>query len=397
MARPAARAHATMNQHLRLRRLPPAVLVLLIGVLASGCLPNTGSNSATTGGTSTPADPQRSQASAARTRAHLVELATVRRDTLNLSRIYTGSLRARRVHRVHAQEPGRIIELPSFEGDAVSAGSIVLRLDRVLLETELAKALAVRKETEANLARIERLAGSRMVAEDEVLRGRTAVDVAKAEEALLRTRLGYTIVSAPFDALVTERLAEPGDVVERHDHVLTLADPSSLVADLEVSELILPHVSLGDPVSVRIDALGERSLQGRVLRIHPELNAATRLGRVEVELTPAPDAARAGQFARVSFDVRALDRQMIPFSALRRDTVGEYVFRLREDAHVERVPVRGGRRLAERVEILEGLADGDRVVTKGFLGLVPGTRVTPVDGARGDTGVSPGAREGTSG
>jgi membrane fusion protein (multidrug efflux system) len=292
---------------------------------------------------------------------------------------------------------GSITALPAYEGDRVPTGSVILRLDRVMLETELAKAMAVRKEAEANLARLERLVRSRMVAEDEVLRGRTAVDVATAEEALLRTRLGYTVVTAPFDGVVTQRLAEPGDVVERHDHVLTLADPSSLIADLEVSELILPHVALGDSVGVRIDALGDQRLQGRVLRIHPALDAATRLGRVEVELTPAPDGARAGQFARVSFDVRALDRQMIPFSALRRDTVGEYVFRLREDGHVERVAVRGGRRLAERVEILEGLGDGDQVVTKGFLGLVSGTRVSPVAGAaeRGDT--PPDAREGTPG
>jgi membrane fusion protein (multidrug efflux system) len=213
----------------------------------------------------------------------------------------------------------------------------------------------------------------------------------------LRTRLGYTVVTAPFESVVTQRLAEPGDVVERHDHVLTLADPSSLIADLEVSELILPHVALGDRVGVRIDALGDQRLQGRVLRIHPALDAATRLGRVEVELTPAPNGARAGQFARVSFDVRALDRQMVPFSALRRDTTGEYVFRLRADGHVERVAVRGGRRLAERVEILEGLSDGDQIVTKGFLGLVSGARVSPVAGAdeRGDT--PPGAREGTPG
>lgn len=356
-----------------------AALLLMAG-LVTGCLPDAGSQGKAGGGAAASTGPGTAGAARTAARAHLVELATVRRDTLSLSRVYTGSLRARRVLRVHAQEVGRITALPFFEGDQVRAGGVVLRLDRVLLETELAKALAVRKEAEANLARLDRLARSKMVAEDEVLRGRTAVDVAKAEEALLRTRLGYTVVTAPFDGVVTERLAEPGDVLERHDHVLTIADPSSLLAELEVSELILPHIGIGDPVGVRIDALGDRQLHGRVLRLHPELDPATRLGRVEVELTPAPPDARAGQFARVNFDVRALERQMVPFSALRRDTDGEYVFRLRDDGRVERVPVRGGRRLAERVEILEGLADGDRVVTKGFLGLVPGAAVTPVPG-----------------
>lgn len=372
-------------------------MLLLAAMLTTGCLPDAGSKNAGSTDATKAAEPTIAQSGNASAKGHLVELATVRRGTLSLSRVYTGSLRARRVYRVHAQEVGRITALPAYEGDPVRTGSVILRLDRVLLETELAKAMAVRKEAEANLARLERLVGSRMVAEDEVLRGRTAVDVATAEEALLRTRLGYTVVTAPFDGVVTERLAEPGDVLERHDHVLTVADPSSLIADLEVSELILPHVGIGDRVTVRIDALGDKPQGGRVLRIHPELNAATRLGRVEVELTPAPQGARAGQFARVNFDVRALDRQMVPFSALRRDTSGEYVFRLREDGHVDRVPVRGGRRLAERVEILDGLADGDQVVTKGFLGLIPGARVNPVAGASDGGDAPSGTRRSTAG
>ncbi len=349
-----------------------AAAALLAAALHTGCSPDAAGGAPAAGG-----KPSES-------RSHLVELATVSRDALSLSRVYTGSLRARRVVRVHAQEEGRITALPYFEGDAVDGGDVVLRLDRVLLETELEKAVAMRREAEANLERLSRLAKSRMVAEDEVLRGRTAVDVARSEEALLRTRLGYTEVAAPFPGVVTARLAEPGDVVERHDHVLTIADPSSLVADLQVSELILPHLSVGHPVTVRVDALGDGRFDGRVLRIHPALDPATRQGRVEVELRPAPRGARAGQFARVSFAVRALDRQVVPFSALRRDTEGEYVFRLREDGTVERVTVRGGRRLAERVEILEGLTDGDRVVTRGFLGLTEGTRVQPVGDRRGD-------------
>ena len=370
-----------------IHRVPERALLawvcLCACALLTGCTEEAGS--------STP----KAEPGARRERAHLVELATVSRGALSVSRVHTGSLRARRVVRIHVQEEGRIVSLPFFEGDRVAQGTVVLRLDPTLLETGIAKARAVRREAEANLERVVRLSKSRMVAEEEVLRARTSVDVARADEALLGTRLGYTEVSAPFAGVVTERRAEPGDVVERHDHVLTVADPTSLVADLQVSELLLPHLSVGHPARVRIDALGDGTFPGRVMRIHPQLDPATRNGRVEVALDPPPAAARAGQFARVTFEVRALDRQIIPFSALRRDTEGEYVLRMRDDATVERVRVRGGRRLAERVEVLEGLTDGDRVVTKGFLGLTPGTRVKPVGGAPaggGKTGIGAGEK-----
>jgi RND family efflux transporter MFP subunit len=311
-------------------------------------------------------------------RAHLVELATVTRTTLSQARTYTGSLRARRVVRVHALEEGRIIRLPYFEGDAVKRGDQILQLDQKLLNTELAKATAMRKEAQANLQRLQRLGKQRLISKDELLRARTIVDVTKAEEILLQTRISYTHVAAPFAGIITERLAEPGDILKRHDHVLTLADPSSMIADLMVSEMLMPHLQTGQAAQVRIDALGDQIFPGTVQRIHPNLDPATRQGRVEVKLTSPPAGVRSGQFARVEFQIRALNRSVIPFSAVRRDAEGEYVFRLDDNKKAQRVRIRAGQRLADRVEILEGLNDGDRIVTKGFLGLESGKSVKPV-------------------
>jgi RND family efflux transporter MFP subunit len=314
----------------------------------------------------------------ARVKFHLVETAIVERSTLSQSRTYTGSLRARRVVRIHALEEGRITSLPFFEGDAVELGTPILTLDRELLSTELAKASAVRRESQANLARLRRLANKQMVAEDELLRSETAVDVSKAEEALLRTRVGYTRVLAPFNGVITARLAEPGDILQRHDHVLTLADPDSLVADLKVSELVMPYLKVGDKAQVRIDALGDTSFAGTIERIHPNLDPVTRQGRVEVRLTSTPAKVRAGQFSRVSFQVQALDRKLVPFSALRRDAEGEYVFRLDGENQATLVRTRAGSRLANRVEVLEDLDEGDQIITKGFLGLSSGMTVKVV-------------------
>lgn len=316
----------------------------------------------------------------ARARSHLVEVAPVQRSSARQARTFTGSLRARRVVRIHALEEGRITSLPYFEGDTVTLGQSILGLDRELLSTELAKATAVRRESQANLKRLRRLAKQQLVAKDELLRSETALDVAQAEESLLRTRVGYTQVLAPFNGVITARLAEPGDILQRHDHVLTLADPTSLVADLRVSELVMPHLNVGDSALIRIDALGAESFTATIQRIHPDLNPATRQGRVEVKLDAPPRGVRAGQFARVSFQIHALNRQLVPFSAVRRDADGEYVFRLDDSSKATVVRIRGGQRLANRVEVLEGLNDGDRVVTKGFLGLTSGTKVKIVPG-----------------
>jgi membrane fusion protein (multidrug efflux system) len=315
----------------------------------------------------------------AKSPAHLVELVTVSEETLSVTSVRTGSLRHRRKVRIYNQEEGRVTRLPYYEGDQVQAGDILLELDQDLLMAELEKAIAVRRETKANLERLRGLRENRMVAENEYLRASTAYEVAKAEHRVLETRLGYTRVTAPFSGVVTARMVEPGDIVPRHSLVMSLADPSSLVTDLTVSELLIPHLHTGDTVRVRIDALGADEHPGNILRVHPELDARTRQGRVEIELSPVPPGARAGQFARVAFDTRAFNRMVIPFAALRRDRDGEFVYRMQADRTVRRVDVRSGQRLAQRVEVLEGLSVGEQVVLKGFLGLTDGKQVEPVE------------------
>ena len=320
-----------------------------------------------------------------KTRPHLVVLADVERRTLRSSSTYTGSLRYRTAVRIFNQEEGRLLEFPHYEGDAVVEGQKLFALDTALLDAELRKAGAMLREAGANLKRMERLRGRKLASEEAFLRARTELEVAKAEREVLTTRRSYGQAAAPFNALVAARLAEPGDVVARHTHLLTLVDPRSLVTELDVSELVIPHLAKDDSVEVRIDALGDKGYTGRVLRVHPELNPRTRQGRVEISLKPVPAGARSGLFARVTFNVEALERRVMPFSALRRDRDGEYVFRLDAQGKARRTGIRGGRRVSDQVEILDGLDAGDRVVTKGFLGLKDGKTVTPVEDKKRST------------
>jgi len=307
---------------------------------------------------------------------HLVETVPVALRDLAINNTYAGTLKARRTMRVFAREAGRTTEVPYFEGDRVPAGGLVARIDDALLQAQLVKAVAVRRQSEADLARVERLVGDRMVSQDELARKETALAVARAEERILSIRLSYTRLLAPFDAVVTERLVEPGDLVAANDHLLTLSDPSSLVTEVSVSELLLPHVRRGDPVGVRIDALGSAMHAGEIIRIHPNVDPLTRRGTLEVGLREVPEGAYAGQFSRVEIAVSGATRLVLPLAAVQRDRDGEFVFRLRSDGTVERVAVTSGLRLAQSIEILSGLEVDDQVVIKGFLGLSAGKSVS---------------------
>ena len=100
---------------------------------------------------------------------------------------------------------------------------------------------------------------------------------------------------------------------------------------------------------------------------------------MELTLEPIPDGARAGQFVRATLDTAAVERLLVPFPALRRDRAGEFVWLVDGDGKASRRAVRSGLRFADRVEVLEGLEPGERVITRGFLGLAEGKAVKVVN------------------
>jgi membrane fusion protein (multidrug efflux system) len=337
-------------------------LLPLLGLLAAACTPD--SNGAAGGnGKKGP--------------SHLVELAAVTKRALQYTADRTGSLRAVREVKIFNQEEGKIIALRVREGDSFRKGELLLRLDDGILRAELDKTTASSRQAQLDLDRLQRLYEKKLVAEETLSRARTIFDIAQADTRLLRTRLGYMRITSPFDGKVAERRIEVGDVAPKHTHLLTLVDPSLLVTDVLVSELVLPYVKVGDSANVRIDALGDQIYPGRILRVYPTIDPATRRGRIEVGLQPVPPGAQPGQFTRVLLQTASNQHLAIPLASLRRDLQGEYVF-VFLDGKVQRTSVRSGTRLADKVEIRDGLEAGQQVVAKGFLGLVDGQAVKPV-------------------
>ena len=304
---------------------------------------------------------------------------TVQAEPAAQTLIRTGTLRARKSVRLHSQEEGRVLELPVFEGDRVPAGALLVRMDDRLLQAELNKAEANQRQASDDYARIQRLAARKLISDDEQHRAKTQLQVAEAEVTLLKTRLGYTRITAPFAGVVSERNVEPGDAVPRFAHLVSLIDPQSLITEVAVSELVLPNLAVGLPVEVRIDALGSAIHQGRITRVHPTVDAGTRQGIVEIALDPVPGGAQAGQLCRVHLPGELRERRMIPLPALRRDHEGEYVYTIDAENTALRRPVVSGSAIDDRVEILDGLRDGDRIITRGFIEVSAGKPVSIVD------------------
>lgn len=309
---------------------------------------------------------------------HLVEASVARYESLSYVADRAGSLRAIREVKIFNQAEGRIKEIKVHQGDSVKKGQILVRLDDRLLKARWDKAAASLRQAKRDTERLEKLRKKQLVSEDAYLKSNTVYEVARAEERLLHTQLNYMTIKAPFSGKISARKIEPGDVAPKHTHLLTVVDPSKLITDVKVSELVLPHLKVGDPARVQIDALGQQSFTGKILRIYPTVDPQTRLGKIEVTLDPVPKNAQAGQFSRVTLSTGEKKRLVVPFTALRRDGIGEYLFLINKENKVSRLAVKTGIRLSDKVEVTEGLNINDKVVTKGFLGLSEGKKIKQV-------------------
>ena len=303
-----------------------------------------------------------------------VEVAVVERQAIKVTRILTGSLEAMQTVRIFNQEPGRIKQIHFYEGDTIEKDAILVELERDLIEAEFDKARASTRQAKLDLKRLKQLP-SQLASQDQLARAQTAVDQAEAESRLQQTRLNFTQIRAPFAGTISAHFKEPGDVVPIHSHIMTIINPHALKARIYVSEILLGYLQKDAQLTLRIDALGDTQFPARILRVHPVVDPVTRQGVVEVQLNPVPEGALPGQLCRLYLSTETSPLRTIPLASLRHDAKGEYVYRVDQEGNSRYTRVKTGLQLNDRVEILEGLANGDLVIVKGIIGLRDGHKV----------------------
>ena len=314
-----------------------------------------------------------------RSSTHRVDVISINNKPVSLMQTVSGTLEAVTKIRLYNEESGRIIKMPFHEGDVVNKGTLLVELDNELLKTDVDKAKASREQAKVNLSRLKKLLPKQISTEEEVANARTELDLAIAEETRQLTRLERTSIEAPIDGLITARLYEPGDMLAQHSHIHTIIDPSSLRLRASLAERWMPLVEKGQTVSLRIDALGDKQFDAKIIRIHPTINTSTQKGNIEILLSPVPDGATIGQFARAKIELKATDRLVVPAYTIQYEPEGAFIYRIIEnekgESLAEKVYLDQGQQFGAVTEILEGLNVGDRVVSRGFLGLRDGKKV----------------------
>jgi membrane fusion protein (multidrug efflux system) len=278
---------------------------------------------------------------------------------------------------VASETAGRIVEIGAMEHSPVSAGATLVRLDSALPEAELIRATASHRLAKDELERQERL-GSRSVASEAEL------DRARAEErrsyaSLLeaRTRLEHTRIAAPFDGLVNSLDFDPGAYVQPGTPIAEILDVSTIEVSVPVSDRQIGAIRVGALARVRIDPLGNQIVEGSVVRVGGAPQAESQRYPVVVELSNETLTLRPGMLAHVSLELGTEPSIRIPARAVLHEFELDYVFVLdsQDRTHRARVAIRPVPFRPDQVEVLDGLAEGDRVAISAISQLREGLRV----------------------
>jgi membrane fusion protein (multidrug efflux system) len=304
-----------------------------------------------------------------------VEVAKVATATVQEDIDAVGTLRSNEAVVVRPEISGRIERLNFTEGAAVQKGQVIVALDDSVPAAELAQAKANLALAESNYQRTQELEKQKFVsatAKDQALNG---LRVAQANVQLAEARLAKTKIVAPFGGIIGIRQVSVGDYVKEGQDLVTLEDISALKVDFRVPELLLAALRPGQTVEMATDALPGRKYVATVDAIDPLVDQAGRAVLLRARLRNSDGQLRPGMFVRTRLIVSQRQNALtVPEEALVPVGADQFVFRV-TDGKAQRVKVRVGVRRGGAVEVLEGLALGDTVVTAGQLKLREGVQV----------------------
>lgn len=285
------------------------------------------------------------------------------------NKVYTANVEAENINNIAPATPNRIKSINVEVGDRVRKGQVLVELDKANIDQLRINLEQIEREYNRAVQLLQIGAGTQQ-AVDQL---KAQLDAAKSQYDNL---LENTVLRSPITGVVTARNYDPGDMTGSLP-VLTVGQLAPVVkVMINVSENDLATLRQGQPVDVTFDAYPGETFSGKVQRIYPTVDTATRTFEVEVRIANATEKLKPGMFARVSIDLGTQQNVVVPDRAVVKQTGSgnKYVYVLKGNTvSYNRVDL--GQRLDNAYELLSGIEDGDTVVITGQTRLADGVKV----------------------
>ena len=284
---------------------------------------------------------------------------------------YTSTVQAYVKNNIAPQSGSRIKKINVEVGDFVKKGQALAEMDQIQLQQ--AELQMKNKELEYN--RLKKLHEAGGLSQSDLDAIELAYQVSKTTYENL---LENSVLLSPISGVVTARNYDVGDMYAMSAPVFTVEQISPVKLLVAISESDYSKVGKGDSVEITADAIPGKTFYGKITRIYPTIDPATRTFTVEVVVENNYKTLRPGMFARVTIKFGSNESVVIPdVAVVKQQGSGErFVYVVNEDGTVSYVKVVLGRRMGAEYEVLEGLVDGATIVTGGQIRLKDGVKVS---------------------
>lgn len=289
----------------------------------------------------------------------------------------TGSLMPFTEATVKAKVAGELVAVTVREGESVKQGQVLAKIDLTEVQAKVAAREADGEAAKAQLVWAEKNRAQQKALLDKAFISQSAFDniqsnydvaaaklrAAEAELVVARKSQGDAVLIAPFSGIVSQRHAQPGERVALDAKVVSIVDLSRLELEASVPPASIGQVKVGQPMNFRVEGFGERDFAGRIERINPSATAGSRSISVYAVIDNRDGLLRGGMFAQGALTLSRVEGALVvPASAVREEIGQTFVYAI-QDGQVKRRNVKlGPPDAAGRVQVLGGLAAGERIV-----------------------------------
>lgn len=304
-----------------------------------------------------------------------VEIMVVKANLLDEKILTTGTIIPNEEVDIRSEISGRVTGIFFREGDYVSQGAVLLRINDADLQAQLQKLNYNKKLAEDNESRQKRLLEKEAISRQEYEISQTNLNSILADIENLKAQIAKTVIRAPFNGTVGLRYISNGSYISPSSRIATLTNTNPAKLDFSIPAKYATVVKKGSRIQFIVEGSGDQRT-GTVYAVEPKVDPNTRSMLLRAVSPNSDRALVPGAFARIELVLSSRGNAIVvPTEAVVPEVSGQKVFVVR-NRKVESVPVEIGTRTDRNIEIRKGLQQGDSLITSGIMMVKPGSEVS---------------------
>jgi len=305
-----------------------------------------------------------------------VKVATVKTEEVSLDFVANGNFAPLQELSFSAEKPGRVVRVLVDEGDRVRIGQTLAIVRSEQITADLQTAQASYQNALTDYSRFENAFKTGGVTKQQLDQAKLSLVTSKSRLQQAKINIGDTNIKATINGIVNKKYVEPGSVLGAGTPLFDIVNVSKLKLKVNVNENQVAGLKLGNSISVTASVYPDAQFSGKITFIAPKSDASLNFP-VEIEITnTASNDLKAGMYGTAAFTASKQKQSLmvVPRNAFVGSVSSNEIFVI-ENGTAKLKTVTAGRILGDRVEVLNGLSDGETVIVTGQINLQDGSKV----------------------